>query len=121
MGQSCQYVDKALQVCFGHRHLQTAMDQTIPALGQSPQMISFGWSDVALGGEHLNEPARGLRPLEFVRKYSSTDRLEGCPSHEKSWTYAAVSGEFVNGLYRLLDRIAGHTFNRLGSTRGAIQ
>src|SRR6266404_5634548 len=95
------------------------MDQLISTLGQAPQMISFSWSDLALGREHLDEPARSLRPLQSVRQNSAADRFECCPRHEKGRLCAACGGEFLNGRYRLLDDVAGHSLNYLAEIGGS--
>src|SRR5260221_11518449 len=89
------------------------MDQVTSTLSQAPQMISFSRSDLALCGEHLNEPARSLRSLQSVRKNSAADRFECCPRHEKSWLCAACGGECLNSRYRLPDNVAGHSLNCL--------
>src|SRR5260370_23188186 len=89
------------------------MDQVTSTLSQAPQMISFSRSDLALCGQHLDEPARSLRPLQSVRQNSAADRFECCPRHEKSRLCAACGGEFLNSRYRLPDDVAGHSLNCL--------
>src|SRR5260370_6883436 len=91
------------------------MDQVTSTLSQAPQMISFSRSDLALCGEHLNEPARSLRPLQSVRKNSAADRFECCPRHEKSWLCAACGGEFLHSRYPLPDDAAGHPLTCLAA------